>query len=309
MALLFHSKLKRDDWWRKVLDKEVPGMEVRFWPEVGNPDEIEYALCFAMPHGELAKFKNLKAIFSLGAGVDHLLADPDFPRHLPFSRVVDPEVTSRMTEYVVQHVLNHHRYQMEYDAQQRQNEWKERFAPPSSERKVGILGMGALGTGAAKALNYLGFDVAGWTRSPKDVEGVTGFHGPDQLKDFLARTEILVCLLPLTEQTENILNADLFAALPEGAALINPGRGQHLVEEDLMAALDSGHLSAATLDVFRTEPLPADNPLWNHPKVRITPHVASIALPERVAALVGTNIKRLENGEPLLNAVDAERGY
>ncbi|MBL4907914.1 MAG: glyoxylate/hydroxypyruvate reductase A [Sneathiella sp.] len=309
MALLFHSMIKRDDWWRTQLNKHVPDLEIRFWPEIGNPDEIEFAMCFNMPHGELAKLKNLKAVFSLGAGVDHLFADPDFPRHIPFARVVDDELTSRMTEYVVQHVLNHHRYQHQYDAQQREKIWQENHAPAARERKVGILGLGTLGQGAATTLKYLGFDVAGWSRSPKDIDGVTNFHGGDQLDAFLARTEILICLLPLTAETRDIMNAELFSKLPEGAAIINPGRGPHLVEEDLITALDSGHLSAATLDVFRTEPMPQDNPLWSHPKVRITPHVASIANPDRVAALIAKNIIRARKGEPLVNQVDTTKGY
>ncbi len=309
MALLFHSMIKRDDWWRAELGKHIPDLEIRFWPEIGNPDEIEFAMCFNMPHGELAKLKNLKAVFSLGAGVDHLFADPDFPRHIPFARVVDDELTSRMSEYVVQHVLNHHRYQHQYDIQQSNKIWQENHAPAARNRKVGILGLGTLGHGAATALRYLGFDVAGWSRSPKNIEGVTNFHGDDQLYPFLARTEILVCLLPLTPETRDIMNAELFAKLPEGAAIINPGRGPHLVESDLIEALDSEHLSAATLDVFRTEPLPEDDPLWSHPRIRITPHVASIANPDRVAALVAQNIIRARNGEPLVNQVDTTKGY
>ncbi|MEH6403130.1 MAG: glyoxylate/hydroxypyruvate reductase A [Sneathiella sp.] len=309
MALLFHSMIKRDDWWRAELAKHVPDLEVRFWPDIGNPDDIEFALCFNMPHGELAKLKNLKAIFSLGAGVDHFFNDPSFPAHLPFARVIDPELTSRMSEYVVQHVLNHHRNQHIYDRQQEQKVWKERHPPAARDRKIGLLGMGELGAGAAQLLNLIGFDVAGWSRSQKSIAGVKSFHGADQLDDFLARTEILICLLPLTDATRDILNEDLFSKLPEGAAVINPGRGPHLVEEDLIAALDSGHLSAATLDVFRTEPLPADNPLWNHEKIRITPHVASIAAPDRVAALVAQNIIRARNGQQLLNQVDTKKGY
>ncbi len=309
MALIFHSKIKRDDWWREVLGKVLPGMEVRFYPEVGNPDDIEYALCFAMPHGVLSQFKNLKGIFSLGAGVDHFFADPDFPKHLPFARVVDDELTARMSEYVLQHVLNHHRYQADFDIQQKEHVWKERFPPAARNRKVGILGLGALGQGAAERLKYLEFDVAGWSRSAKEIDGVTCYHGADQLDEFLARTEILVCLLPLTEETTGIINKDLLLKLPEGAAVINPGRGPHVVPEDLIAAIDSGHISSATLDVFIQEPLPEEDPLWSHPKIRITPHVASVAAPERVAALTAENIKRIEKGENPLNKVDPERGY
>lgn len=309
MALLFKSNIDRADWWRRELSKYIADLEVRTWPDIGDPDEIEFALCWKMPHGELAKLRNLRAVYSLGAGVDHLLADPDFPRHLPFSRVVDPNLTGRMTEYVVQHVLNHHRFCHTYDAQQRRSFWKEHFAPFASERKVGILGMGALGSGSAKALHMLGFDVAGWSKSEKNIDGVRSFFGDDQLDAFLARTEILVCLLPLTPQTEDILNKDLFAKLPKGAAIINAARGPHVVDEDLIAALESGQLSAATLDAFRVEPLPTDHPFWSHPQIRITPHVASISDPASVARLVAENIIRTRNGEPLLHAVDPAKGY
>lgn len=309
MALIFHSMIKRDDWWRAEIAKHVPDLEIRFYPEMGDPEEIEFALCFNMPHGVLASLPNLKAIFSLGAGVDHFFNDPDFPKEVPLARVVDDELSSRMTEYVVQHVLNHHREQIDFDQQQRNKNWEVRYFPAATDRKVGILGLGSLGSQAASTLKHLGFQVSGWSRSEKQIEGVRSYFGDDQLDEFLGDTEILVCLLPLTPQTTNIMNEAFLKKLPEGASLINPGRGQHLVEEDLIKLLDSGHLSAATLDVFHTEPLPEDNPLWEHPRVRITPHVASIATPDRVAALVGKNILRARAGEALLNQVDVDKGY
>jgi len=309
MALIFHSSIKRDDWWRAEMAKHVPDLEMRFYPDVGNPDDIEFALCFNMPHGELAKFKNLKGIFSLGAGVDHFFNDPDFPKHVPLTRVIDDELSARMTEYVAQHVLNHHRNQLVYDHQQREKVWEIHHPPSAANRKVGILGLGSLGSHAAKTLNLLGFQVSGWSRSEKNLDNVKAYFGEDQLPDFLKDCEILVCLLPLTDETQDILNKDLFSKLPEGASLINPGRGPHLVEDDLIEALDNGHLSAATLDVFRVEPLSKDSPLWEHPKIRITPHVASIAAPGRVATLVAQNIVRARNGEPLLNQVDVTKGY
>lgn len=309
MALIFHSSIKRDDWWRAEMAKHVPDLEMRFHPNVGDPDDIEFALCFNMPKGELAKFKNLKAIFSLGAGVDHFFKDPTFPSGVPLARVVDDELSARMTEYVAQHVLNHHRDQLTYDHQQRAKIWKVYHPPAATSRKVGILGLGALGSHAAHTLNLLGFQVSGWSRSQKTVEGVTSYFGADQLGTFLAETEILVCLLPLTDETKGILNTDLFAQLPKGASIINPGRGPHLIENDLVAALDSGHLSSATLDVFTEEPLQTESPLWDHPRIRITPHVASIAAPDRVATLVAQNIIRARKGEPLLNQVDVTKGY
>jgi glyoxylate/hydroxypyruvate reductase A len=214
-----------------------------------------------------------------------------------------------MTEYVVQHVLNHHRSQLVYDQQQREKVWKIHHPPSAANRHVGILGLGSLGSHAAISLNLLGFQVSGWSRSEKNLDNVKAYFGEDQLPAFLENCEILICLLPLTDQTQDILNKDLFSKLPKGASLINPGRGPHLVESDLIEALDNGHLSSATLDVFRVEPLSEDSPLWEHPKIRITPHVASIAAPGRVATLVAQNIVRARNGEPLLNQVDVTKGY
>lgn len=309
MILLFKSGIDRPDWWQRELQSRIPGLEVRIWPDVGDESEIDYALIWKMPHGELATYPNLKAIFSLGAGVDHALDDPDFPKNLPFSRVIDPDLTQRMMEYVVQHVLNHHRFQNIYDQQQDEKIWNDIFIPAATNRKVGILGMGELGGSAAGALSSLGFDVAGWSRSKKQIPDVTSFAGEAELDAFLARTEILVCLLPLTPATTDILNRDLFNRLPEGASIINAGRGLQLVEEDLLESLNSGHLSQATLDVFRTEPLPEDHPFWPHPNVRITPHNASISDPARVADLVAENMQRVEVGQPVLNQVNIERGY
>lgn len=309
MILLFKSGIDRPDWWRRELQSRIPGLEVRTWPDVGDKSEIDYALIWQMPHGELATYPNLKAIFSLGAGVDHALNDPDFPKDLPFARVIDPDLTQRMMEYVVQHVLNHHRFQNIYDAQQDKKIWNDIFIPAATGRKVGILGMGELGGRAAEALGYLGFDVAGWSRNRKDIPGITSFAGDGELDAFLGRTEILVCLLPLTPATTDILNGDLFARLPKDASIINAGRGRQMVEEDLLEYLENGHLSQATLDVFCTEPLPQDHPFWEHPNVRITPHNASISDPAQVADLVAQNIKRVEAGEDVLNQVNIERGY
>jgi glyoxylate/hydroxypyruvate reductase len=309
MKLLFKSGIDRPDWWRRELQSRIPGLEVMIWPEAGNKAEIDYALVFNMPHGELATYPNLKGIFSLGAGVDYVMGDPDFPSHLPFSRVVDPDLTQRMKEYVVQHVLNHHRIQNIYDQQKNQKQWNDIFVPAATNRKVGILGMGELGATAANALHALGFKVAGWSRSKKDIDGIESFSGNEELAAFLARTEILVCLLPLTPATTDILNKNLFSKMPEGASLINAGRGLQLVENDLLEALDSGQISQATLDVFRTEPLPHDHPFWGHPDIRITPHNASVSDPARVADLVAENVRRIEAGRPILNQVDMDRGY
>ncbi|HUI18878.1 MAG TPA: glyoxylate/hydroxypyruvate reductase A [Alphaproteobacteria bacterium] len=309
MALLFKSDSDRVDWWRRELKERMPDMEVRFWPEVGNPAEIEFALVWNMPHGALARFPHLRAIFSLGAGVDHLFADPTLPRQVPICRVVDKLLTQRMTEYVVLHVLRYHRRQPELEELQRRGEWNELYSPTAGERRVGIMGLGELGADAARHLAALGFKVAGWSRSPKALAGIESFHGSAGRAAFLAGCEILVCLLPLTRETEGILDKALFAGLPKGAVLINAARGKHLVEADLLAALASGQLAYAALDVFHQEPLPPAHPFWRHPRITLSPHIASLTDPRTISATVAENVRRQRAGEPLLYVVDAELGY
>ncbi len=309
MTLLFLSKIDRAEWWRQELGRRMPGLDIRVWPEVGARDDIEFALVWEPPKGELARYPNLKAIFSLGAGVDHLLDDPGLPAGVPICRVVDRALTAQMSEYVLLNVLRYHRQQPAYARQQAARQWRALKLMQTSERRVGIMGMGVLGQDAAAKLIALGFAVAGWSRTARSVAGVESFHGPDGLAPFLARTEILVCLLPLTPDTEGILNAKTFAHLPAGAALVSAARGGHLVEEDLIPALDTGQLSAASLDVFRNEPLPAEHPFWADGRITITPHVASITDPRSVADLVAENIRRARAGEPFLYVVDTARGY
>jgi len=308
-TLLFQSDVDRGDWWGEELGKRLPGIELRIWPEIGDRESIDYALVWMPELGLLRSLPNLKAILSLGAGVDHIFRDPDLPPGVPIARVVDPELTARMTEFVLLHVLRYHRQQPAYDAQQLEPRWRQLHQPAAHDRGVGIMGMGELGADAGRRLAGLDFRVAGWSRSAKEIAGIESFHGADGLAPFLARTEILVCLLPLTPATENMLNADLFAGLPEGAVVINVARGGHLVEDDLIGALDSGHLAGATLDVFRDEPLPADHPFWRHPKITVTPHVASISDPRSAADLIADSIRRVEAGQPPLNVVDPAAGY
>ncbi|HUC63499.1 MAG TPA: glyoxylate/hydroxypyruvate reductase A, partial [Alphaproteobacteria bacterium] len=291
------------------LGKRLPDLELRVWPEIGDPAEIEFAAVWRAKAGMLKSLPNLRFIFSLGAGVDHVLLDPDLPQGVPICRVVDPYLTQRMSEYVALHVLRYHRRQPEFDAQQMRGEWKELYFPTAPERKIGIMGLGELGADAAAKLKALGFDVAGWTRSPKTLPGVASFHGPEGLGPFLARSEILVCLLPLTAETRGILSKALFARLPKGAALINCARGAHLVEGDLIPALESGQLSYATLDVFTPEPLAPNHPFWRHPRITVSPHVASITDPRTVVQLIAENVRRYRAGEPLLHLVDVKRGY
>jgi glyoxylate/hydroxypyruvate reductase A len=310
MALLLKTDIDReDDAWQRALRALEPDMTVHDWPYHGDPAEIEFALVWAPPRGALRKFPNLKAIFSIGAGIDHLASDPELPDGVPVVRMVEPGLTTGMTEFVILSVLTHHRFMLDYAAQQRDKVWREIPQIAAGNRTVGIMGLGVLGGDAGDKLAGLGFDVAGWSRSPKKRPGITTFHGTAGLAPFLARSEILICLLPLTPETKDILNARTFAALPRGAALISIGRGNQVVEADLLAALDSGQIGGATLDVFRTEPLPPESPFWAHPRVILTPHVASMTIPDTAAEAVTANIRRLRAGKPLKDVVDLRRGY
>jgi len=300
--------------WEQRFHALAPRHDIRVWPDrVGDPAAIHYACVWNPPPGLLAGFPNLKAIFSLGAGADELVADPKLP-DVPVVRIVDPDLTMRMTEYVVLHVLMHHRRQRLYDAQQRERMWRDHDQPAANEVAVGIMGLGVLGSTAASALQRLGFNVAGWSRTPKSIAGIECYSGAAGLEPFLRRTEILVCLLPATPATRGIINRDLMRKLKadgalRGAFLINAGRGALQVDGDIIAALDDGTLSGATLDVFATEPLPAASAFWAHPKVTITPHNAAQSAPQTLVINVLRQIDRLEQGAPLENVVDRRIGY
>lgn len=309
MALVFYSDSDRFEPWRDALTEAVPDLEVRNWDEAGDPAEIDFALVWLPPQGALQRFPNLKAILNLGAGVDALLRDPSLPKGVPIVRMVDDDLAKCMAEYVLLHVLRYHREQPALDAQQRAKQWRIIASPAAGHRRVGVMGLGAMGGEAARHLLAVGFDVASWTRSAKPMPGVEGFHGAEGLAPFLARTEILVCLLPLTAETRGILDRDLFRCLPRGAYLINAGRGGHQVEADILQSLDDGQLAGATLDVFATEPLPAASPFWTHPKVTVTPHNASVTNPRSAVRHVVESIRRVRAGEPLRNVVDPAVGY
>jgi glyoxylate/hydroxypyruvate reductase len=309
MALLFRSSIDSEARWKPQLARLMPELEIRLWPEFGDPRGIDYALVWRPEPGLLASLPNLKLILSLGAGVDHILCDPQLPHHVPIVRLVDPYMTDAMSEYVVLQVLRLHRRDLDYRAQQAAEIWAELPQKNTAERPVGILGFGELGQDAGRKLKGLGFDVAFWSRKEKTVDGFAGHCGRAGLSAVLARSEILVCLLPLTAETDGILSARTFALLPKGAGLINAARGAHLVEGDLIAALDTGQLSAAVLDVFRDEPLPPGHPFWHHPRIVVTPHIAALTNPSTAAPIILDNICRFEQGRPLLNQVDPEQGY
>ena len=314
MAILFKSAWDDAGEWTRCIQAEEPELEVRVWPEVGEAADIEFALVWEPPPGDLKRYPNLKAIFSLAAGVDHILGDPELPEGVPIVRMVDKSLTAQMSEYAIYHVLRYHRNMHLYESFQRERRWEQLPHHRAQDRRVGMLGIGVLGQDAGRKLQALGFDVLGWRRAARPIDGIETFHGPDGLTPFLNRTDILICLLPLTPATRGILNAGTFAALPEGAFVINMARGGHLVEEDLIGALGSGqpgsgHLAGATLDVFREEPLPPDHPFWRHPRITVTPHIASLTDARSGAQDIIDNIRRLRAGAPVRNLVDPETGY
>lgn len=294
--------------WVALLAPMLPGVEVGRMDPAGEPG-VHYAVVWAPPTGALARHPDLKAIVSVGAGVDHVFRDAELPPGLPILRTTGPDMVQRLREYVALHVLAHHRDLMATSDRQSRKEWKLFVTPVAPRRRVGIMGLGRIGAACAQTVAALGFDTAGWSRSTHQIEGVTTYAGEDGLREFLARTDILVCLLPLTDQTRDIMDADLFAQLPKGAAVINAGRGGHLVDADLLAALDAGHLSGATLDVFRTEPLPPDSPFWTHPRIRVTPHIASYIDPETGASVVAGNIRTFEETGTAPDIAQTTRGY
>jgi glyoxylate/hydroxypyruvate reductase A len=308
LALLFTSPDDDPIAWSRALLALRPDLDLRIWPELGDPDKIEAALVWKPAPGLLAGLRNLEAIFSLGAGIDGLLADPTLAA-LPLCRMVDPSLARVMAEFVLTQALFYHRRLDVYDREQRAGRWAFELPRSTSATTVGVLGMGELGRVAAATLAAHGFTVRGWSRGRRAEPGVTSFAGTEELGAFLAATDILVCLLPLTAETENILDRRLFGQLPRGARLINVGRGRHLVEADLLAALDEGRLAHAALDVFRDEPLPEGHAFWRHPRIRVTPHVASFCEPQSAAPGVIENLRRLEAGLPLLHVVERERGY
>jgi len=308
MALLLTPTSGGAEAWRHALITAMPDLDVRVWPDVGKRADIEIAAVGAPPASALRDLPNLRLIISLTAGIDALLRDPDLP-DVPISRSGDPAGDTMMNETALLHVLRHHRFMPDYQAAQQRREWIKLPIKAAHERRVGVMGLGPIGMAAAKMLFAAGFQVAGWVRNPRPGDGVEIFSGARYLAAFLARSEIVVNLLPLTPETRGILNAQTFAALPAGAAIINLGRGEHIVEADLIAALDSGHLAAATLDVFPVEPLPGDSPLWRHPKITVMPHVARRLVPMELAPRVRDIIETFRAGRPLALLVDRKRGY
>jgi glyoxylate/hydroxypyruvate reductase len=314
MSLLVAIRGWNEQEWLDRFRRLMPEMPVISPKDAYVPSSIRYVACWKHAPGSLAPLRNVSVLFSLGAGVDHLVSDPDLPA-APIGRMVDRDLTERMTEWVVWQCLDWLRQGKRYRRQQEAGQWiDDRKQPAARDVRVGIMGLGVLGLDAADKLSRLGFEVAGWSRSQKDVAGLLAFAGESGLSAFLARTDILVVLLPLTDETRGVLNAGLFGQLASngrlgGPVLINAGRGGLQIEADILAALADGTLKGASLDVFETEPLPETSPLWRHPAVTVTPHNSAMSEPDAIAGAIVRQIRDLERGLPLRNAVDRARGY
>ena len=309
MALSLICPTKDPAPWVAAIKAMAPELDLRVWPDDGDKADVTFALVWAQPQGIFSQYPNLQVIASMGAGVDSLLQDTSIPTQVSVVRMVDPRLVSQMGDYVLAAVLNHVRQFPDYGRHQKQQRWQPLSPRNVDAVTVGIMGLGQIGRSVATRLSQVGFHVTGWARRAKAIANVKVFAGPQQLSDFLAASEILVCLLPLTVETENILSMETLGQLPRGAYVINVARGNHLVEEDLLSLINNNSLAGACLDVFRQEPLPPEHPFWFHPQITITPHIASLTDTVSVAPQIVENYRRMTVGEPLLNQVDMRRGY
>ena len=308
MALLYKADPVRGEQWKRLFAEHAPDIEWRAWPDIGDPKDIRYLAAWQAPDDLETLLPNLQVLFALSAGVDQLDLDR-LPTTLPVVRLLDPSITRGMCEYASFAVLSLHRDMLRYRQQQMARCWQAHLLQPAAKRRVGVMGLGTQAQQILATLQTFGFDLSGWARSEHRIAGVDCFAGAEQLPAFLDRCDIVVCVLPLTEQTKGILNRQLFQHLPKGAALVNMGRGGHLIEEDLLEALASGQLSAAVLDVLEQEPAAPDHPFWHHPQILLTPHIAAMTQPESAFSVLLENIRRHQRGESMLGQVDRERSY
>lgn len=313
MTIALYTKGWDQAQWQTRFQHMLPDHQIRSFDEISDPESIRYAMVWKPEPGALSRFTNLEVIFSLGAGVDFLLNDPDLP-NVPVVRVVDPDLTNRMSEYVMLQCLLHHRRSLSYMRYQQAGMWLEREDAAAKEIRVGILGLGVLGQDAGYKLSIMGYDVMGWSRSAKSHDNIRCFHGEAGLDEMLSQTDILVCLLPHTPDTHGMLNMDLFRKLPKdgalgGPVLINAGRGKVQVERDIMEALDEGLLIGASLDVFEEEPLRDGSPIWSHPNIILTPHNAAASSANALTDYVVRQLKLYEDGKAMESVVDRAVGY
>ena len=309
MSILFSSASDPAEPWRLACARAFPGMAFRIWPDTGPLEDIRYALVWKQRPGSLANLPNLKAVLVLGAGVDSVLNDPDLRSDVPVLRLVDAGLPGPMAEYALYAVLHFQRRMSDYRGQQLEALWLQLQEPLARQWPVGVMGLGVIGATVARRIAAQGYPVCGWCRSNKSVDGIEVFAGAQRLDAFLARSQVLINVLPLTQQTRGILNARTFSAMPAGSYVVNIGRGGHVIDADLIAALDSGQLRGAMLDVFEEEPLPTTHPFWRHPAIIVTPHVAAPTLASESQRQIIENIGRIERGEAPLGMVDRSRGY
>jgi glyoxylate/hydroxypyruvate reductase A len=309
MAIVLIRQDGKLDLWKNAFLQQFPDLPVFNFKESHPLEEITMAIVWKHPEGSLTKYPNLKCIASFGAGVDFIFEDTSRPEKVDITRVIDPALAADMSEYVVSVILGYLKNMDLYRQCQQQSSWEPKTYTRIADHTVGIMGAGTLGMTLSQSLISMGFEVVGWSKYKKEGKGLKIYHGISGKTDFLKRTTILVCLLPLTDDTKGILNKETLSLLPAGAFLINVARGGHLEEEDLIPLIDSGSLSGACLDVFKQEPLPKEHPFWAHPKIKITPHVASVSDPASVVPQLVENYKRILKKEPLLNVVDPQKGY
>ena len=305
MNILFASTKEKPEFWFPLLQQHLPQDRFYAWPDV-NGGDIDVALVATHPKGTFAALRKLKLIQSMWMGVENIITDAELPKGVPVARLIDPGMVAAMGETVIAYVLDWHRHFWCYRQFQKDKVWKRRKQYLASDRSVGILGLGELGGSIARKLRAMEFNVAGWSRTPKKIEGV--FCSTD-FDEVVSRSDVLVCLLPLTEKTRGIVNSKTLSLVKKDGCLINVARGGHVVMPDLLAALDSGHLAHAYLDVFEPEPLPADSPLWSHPGITLTPHIAALTEPRTSVAKIAENVERIRRGDRPTNTVDFTAGY
>ncbi|MBZ9627972.1 glyoxylate/hydroxypyruvate reductase A [Psychroflexus sp. CAK1W] len=308
MSIVLVSTARAPEKWASTLKEKNKSLDIQIYPDVQRPEDIEFAISWKHPEGLYQSYPNLKVIASMGAGVNHILKDENLPEGVKVTRIVDDQLTKDMSHFVLLQCLAVSRNLFTHLQDQESKTWKVKSYQTPEKTSVGIMGYGVLGQAAGNVLKANGFDVKGYANSSKIVDGVKVF-GAEEQDEFLENTQVLVCLLPVTSETKGVLNLEVFKKLKPDGYLVNVARGEHVVEADLISAIDQGVIKGASLDVFQEEPLPESHPFWSHPRIQITPHVASMTDPESVANQLLENYKRMKNGDSLLNEVDVNRGY